>query len=145
MMQIDQSLVGRVFTTVAPVQITAEMIAGFCEVMGETNPLYTNGQNDGERGKAMVAPPAFAAAFRALEDIFRQIPGDAPRLAAGMDVEFVEPIRAGDAITVSSQLAETYQKTGRSGPMTFIVIRSLLTNQNGTVVARVDHRFTYRG
>ena len=144
MMQIDQSLVGRVFTTLAPVHITAEMIAGFCEVTGETNPLYISNPNNGGRGEA-VAPPAFAAAFRALEDIFRQIPRDAPRLAAGMDVEFVEPIRAGDAITVSSQLAETYQKTGRSGPMTFIVIRSVLTNQNGEIVARIDHQFTYRG
>jgi acyl dehydratase len=61
-----------------------------------------------------------------------------------MDVEFIEPIRAGDAITVASQLAETYQKTGRSGAMTFFVIRSTLTNQQGGTVARIDHRFTYR-
>jgi acyl dehydratase len=141
MVVVDPSLIGRVFRTVTPVRITAEMIEGFCAVMGERNPRYLDGLDD---SGSRAAPPAFAAAFRALEDIFQLIPGDRPRLAAGMDVEFIEPIRVGDAITVASELAETYSKTGRSGAMTFIVIRSTLTNQRGAVTARIEHRFTYR-
>ncbi|HJT45114.1 MAG TPA: MaoC family dehydratase N-terminal domain-containing protein, partial [Chthoniobacterales bacterium] len=87
----------------------------------------------------------FVATFRALEDIFDYLPHHVPRLAAGMDVEFEQPIRAGDLISISSKLAETYTKTGRSGVLTFFVIRSILTNQRREVVARIDHRFTYRG
>ena len=49
---------------------------------------------------------------------------DTRRLAAGMDVEFVAPIRAGDSITTVSRVKEIYQKTGRSGAMVFIVISS---------------------
>jgi acyl dehydratase len=145
MIDFDRSLIGRVFKTANPVRITAEMIVGFCAVMADTNLRYANrGVADGKKCSPLMAPPAFAAAFRALEDIFDHLPKNVPRLAAGMDVEFIEPIQAGDAITVASQLAETYQKTGRSGPMTFFVIRSTLTNQHGGTVARIDHRFTYR-
>jgi acyl dehydratase len=143
MVDFDRSLLGHLFETSRPVQITAEMIASFCAMMGETNAVYTN-LPDTERN-VPIAPPAFVASFRALEDIFDYLPKHVPRLAAGMDIEFVQPIRAGDAISISSKLAETYTKTGRSGMMTFFVIRSILTNQRKDVVARIDHRFTYRG
>jgi acyl dehydratase len=143
MVDFDRSLLGRMFETATPVKISAEMIASFCAMMGETNPVYTCPLN--AKQDAPMAPPAFVATFRALEDIFDYLPQHIPRLAAGMDIEFVEPIRAGDAISITSQLAETYTKTGRSGAMTFFLIRSTLTNQNGGVVARIDHRFTYRG
>ena|SRR5437016_2840213 len=143
MVEFDRALLGRLFETATPVEITAEMIAGFCAMMGEANPVYSSLRNTEQH--LPIAPPAFVATFRALEDIFDYLPKHVPRLAAGMDVEFGQSIRAGDAISISSQLAETYTKTGRSGTMTFFVIRSTLTNQRGDVVARIDHRFTYRG
>jgi acyl dehydratase len=140
MIDFDRSLLGREFETVRPVEISAEMIARFCALMGEANATLPETERD-----SPIAPPGFVASFRALEDIFEYLPKHVPRLAAGMDVEFAEPIRAGDAITIRSKLAETYTKTGRSGAMTFFVIRSMLTNQRGGLVARIDHRFTYRG
>jgi hypothetical protein len=139
MIDFDRSLLGREFETTKPVEISAEMILRFRRLMGETNAVCEIEQNP------PIAPPGFVASFRALEDIFEYLPKHVPRLAAGMDVEFVEPIEAGDAITIRSKLAETYTKTGRSGMMTFFVIRSILTNQRGGTVARIDHRFTYRG
>jgi acyl dehydratase len=63
---------------------------------------------------------------------------------AGIDVEFEVPIRPGDSIRVSSEVKEIYEKTGRSGPMSFVVVRSTLKNQNGQLVARVDHRMMKR-
>jgi acyl dehydratase len=39
---------------------------------------------------------------------------------------------------------EIYEKTGRTGAMIFIAIRSTLINQRGEVVARVDHRMMNR-
>jgi acyl dehydratase len=59
-----------------------------------------------------------------------------------MDVEFVTPIRAGDSIATISQVKEVYEKTGRSGPMVFVVISSILKKQNGEIAARIEHRFT---
>jgi acyl dehydratase len=142
MVDFDRSLLGRLFETARPVEITAEMIAQFCTMIGETKPNPDTLDADQNQS---IAPPAFVASFRALEDIFDYLPKHLPRLAAGMDIEFGQPIKAGDAISISSELAETYSKTGRSGMMTFFVIRSILTNQHGEIVARIDHRFTYRG
>src|SRR5262245_42585774 len=132
MIDFDRSLLGREFETAKPVEISAEMIARFCSLMGDTNAILSETEQN-----PPIAPPGFVAGFRALEDIFEYLPKHA-RLAAGMDVEFVEPIKAGDAITIRSKLAETYTKTGRSGIMTFFVIRSILTNQRGSTVARID-------
>ena len=63
---------------------------------------------------------------------------------AGIDIELGAPIRAGDSIHVSSELKETYEKTGRTGTMIFAVVRSTLTNQKGELVAYVDHRMMNR-
>lgn len=127
-----------------PVQVTREMIAEFCAAIGETNPLYTDPEaaRAGPHG-SLVAPPSLAAIFGDGENIFQHFPEfDRRRLAAGMDVEFVAPIRAGDSITTISRVKEIYEKTGRSGAMVFVVISSTLKKQNGEIAARIEHRFT---
>ncbi len=135
---------GRSFESANPVQVTRELIADFCAAIGETNPLYT----DAESAKAgphggLVAPPSLASRFGDGENIFRHYPEfDTRRLLAGIDAEFVAPIRAGDSITTISRVKEIYEKTGRSGPMVFIVISSILRKQNGEVAVRLDQRFT---
>jgi len=135
---------GRTFESANPVQITSELIADFCAAIGETNPLYTDpdAARVGPHG-GLVAPPSLAAIFGDGENIFQHFPElDTRRLLAGIDLEFVAPIRAGDSITTISQIKEIYEKTGRSGPMVFIVISSILRKRNGEVAARVDYRFT---
>ena len=135
---------GRIFESADPVEVTNQMIANFCAAIGETGPLYT----DPEAAKAgphggLVAPPSFAAIFGDGENIFQHYPEfDTRRLLAGIDAEFLAPIRAGDSITTVSQVKEIYEKTGRSGPMVFIVISSILRKQNGEVAVRIDQRFT---
>lgn len=61
-----------------------------------------------------------------------------------MEVDFISPIRVGDRITMASRIIEVYEKTGRTGTMVFMVIGSTLKNQDGNVVARIDHRFMHR-
>jgi len=146
MVDYDTSLIGRVFHSPNVVTVTAKMIADYCAATYDTNPLYTNPEvaENGPYG-GIVAPPGFAATFRDREHIFQQIPRFAGGgLAAGMDVEFGLPIRAGDSITIESQLKEIYEKTGRTGTMVFIVFRSTLKNQRREVVAHIDHRFMRR-
>lgn len=93
----------------------------------------------------IIAPPAFVASLRYADDVFDQLPiSSRGGLMAGIDVEFEVPIRPGDSIRVSSEVKEIYEKTGRSGPMSFVVVRSTLKNQNGQLVARVDHRMMKR-
>jgi hypothetical protein len=132
----DPNLIGKVFETTDAVEVKAERIQSFCETLGETNPLYAEGT---------VAPPAYAVTFRNGRHFFQHVPrfGRAG-FDAGKDVEFVRPIRAGDKITLSSHVKEIYEKTGRTGTMVFVVVRSTLSNQDGQEVAHIDHRFMSR-
>jgi acyl dehydratase len=142
----DPAIIGRVFETTDPVIVDEALIAKFNETIGDVNPLH----NDPEAAKqgpygGLTAPPSFAVIFRNGRHFFEHVPrfGRAG-FDAGKDVEFVAPIRPGDAITLSSYVKEIYEKTGRSGSMVFVVIRSTLTNQNGETVAHIDHRFMNR-
>lgn len=144
MTKYDSVLDGRTFESADPVHVTSEMIADFCAAIGETNPLYTDSEaaRAGPHG-GIVAPPSLAAIFGDGENIFQHFPElDTRRLLAGIDVEFLAPIRAGDSITAVSGVKEIYEKTGRSGAMVFVVISSVLRKHNGEIAARIDHRFT---
>lgn len=146
MVEFDPALIGRVFEITEPVSVTRDMIAKFCEALGETNPLYTDDEaaKKGPHG-GLVAPPAFAITFRNGRHFFQNIPRfGRGGMDAGKDVEFVAPLRPGDAVTLNSSVKEIYEKTGRTGTMVFVVIRSTLKNQRGEVVAHIDHRFMNR-
>jgi acyl dehydratase len=142
----DPTLIGKVFEITEPVLVTPEMIREFCEALGETNPLYTDAEaaKNGPYG-GIIAPPSFAVTFRNGRHFFQNIPrfGRAG-FDAGKDVEFVAPLRPGDKVTLNSSVKEIYEKTGRSGTMVFVVVRSTLKNQRGEVVAHIDHRFMHR-
>ncbi|HYB89762.1 MAG TPA: MaoC family dehydratase N-terminal domain-containing protein [Candidatus Binataceae bacterium] len=146
MVDFDPSLINHIFEETDPVKVSAEDIEKFCEALGESNPIYNDEQaaKKGPYGE-LVAPPSFAVSFRNGRHFFEHIPRFGQRgFDAGKDVEFVRPVRAGDEITLTSYVKEIYEKTGRSGSMVFVVIRSTLRNQNREVVAHVDHRFMNR-
>ena len=143
----DPALIGKVFEETDPVPVSVEEIRDFCAALGETNPLFTDEEaaSKGPHG-GIVAPPSFAVTFRNGRHFFTHIPRFGHRgFDAGKDVEFVNPIRPGDKIRLSSHVKEIYEKTGRSGSMIFVVVRSTLRNQRDEVVAHVDHRFMNRG
>jgi acyl dehydratase len=147
MVDYDPALIGRVFEQTDPVPVSAEEIKEFCAALGETNPLFTDeaAAKKGPYG-GLVAPPSFAVTFRNGRHFFTHVPRFGKGgFDAGKDVEFVNPIRPGDRITLSSHVKEIYEKTGRSGSMVFVVVRSTLSNQRDEVVAHVDHRFMHRG
>jgi 3-hydroxybutyryl-CoA dehydratase len=140
------NITGSTLKVRVPLVVTAERIANFCIAVGETNPLYLDPAAAAEGPyHGIIAPPAFVAAFRYADDVFESLPAFARGgLMAGIDIELHVPIRVGDSIRVSSELKETYEKTGRTGTMIFAVVRSTLTNQEGEVVAYVDHRMMNR-
>jgi acyl dehydratase len=146
MVDYDPALIGRVFEVTDPVPVTAEMIRDFCQAIGESSPLFLD-EEAARRGPygSIVAPPSFAVTFRNGRQFFEHIPRFGRQgFDAGKDVEFVAPIRPGDSITLSSHVKEIYEKTGRTGSMVFVVVRSTLKNQHGEIVAHVDHRFMNR-
>ncbi len=147
MAKYDRMIDGRTFESAAPIRVTRAMIEGFCAAVGETNPLFTAAASAaGGPDRDLVAPPSFAAIFGDGENIFSHYPEldefNSRRLLAGIDAEYLAPIRAGDSITIVSRLQAVYEKTGRSGAMIFVVIASLLRKQDGEVAVRIEHRFT---
>ena len=56
---------------------------------------------------------------------------------AGQYVEPEASVRAGDVLTCVARVKSVYKKTGRSGPMAFVVREHTFTNQRGQTVARV--------
>lgn len=146
MVDFDPAIINKVFESTDPVTVTGEQIAKFCETISERNPIFTD-EEAAKKGPygGIIAPPGFATTFRNGRHFFQHIPRFGKQgFDAGKDLEFVAPIRPGDAITLSSSVKEIYDKTGRTGTMVFVVIRSTLRNQRGEVVAHVDHRFMSR-
>ncbi len=142
----DPSIIGKVFEETDPVAVSAQEIKDFCAAVGETNPWYTDEEaaRKGPYGE-LIAPPLFALTFRNGRHFFQNVPRFGKGgFDAGRDVEFLHPVRPGDQITLVSHVKEIYEKTGRSGAMYFVTIRSTVLNQNKAVVAHIDHRFMGR-
>jgi acyl dehydratase len=144
MVDFDPGLIGKVFEGKRQLQVTSEMITAFCDAIGDKNPLH-RGAIPVTGGLALAAPPGFAGIFRLEDDIFHNLPKFGKRrLAGGIDIDFLQPIRVGDTISTVTEVREIYEKTGRTGPMVFIVLRSALKNQRGEVAAYLSHRFVVR-
>jgi acyl dehydratase len=142
----DPAIIGKIFEETDPVAVSAKEIQDFCAAVGETNPWYTDPEaaRKGPYGE-LVAPPMFALTFRNGRHFFQNIPHFGKGgFDAGRDVEFVKPVRAADQITLVSHVKEIYEKTGRTGAMYFVIIRSTVKNQDKEVVAHIDHRFMGR-
>ena len=89
--------------------------------------------------------PAFLASFAS----GRRLPIDFPSLGGismdgGKAVTSVQPVRADTELTGNTHLHEIYDKSGRSGRMIFIVARTELVDQHGSLCAIIDGRQVVR-
>jgi hypothetical protein len=135
-LRIDRALLGQQFDRVVIGPLRVEEILEYIAATGETEAPASPTD--------LVAPPTFVVCARG--NLFKP-----PKLGdiqlgfdAGKDIEFGVPIRAGDVLTSVATVHDIYEKTGRSGTMSFIVLRTVVTNQRGEQVAVVDQRMMYR-
>ncbi len=136
---IDKRLIGTEFDSVT-FDVTEHEIVEYAASCGETDPRFTDPTHPD-----FQAPPTLTAKYVGR----RMLPRDFPRLGrntfdAGKAVTAHGPIRPGDRITAHAEIADVYEKTGRSGPMLFIVHRMKFSNQRGERVAVVDWRLVRR-
>ena len=86
-------------------------IRKFADAVGDSTPAFQGGD---------VAPPTFPTTFR------MTIPGFAYDLArvlhGAQEYRYERPLRAGDRVRCRSRVADVYQRQGRLGPMTFIIL-----------------------
>jgi N-terminal half of MaoC dehydratase len=138
-LDFDRSIIGSEFdrTVLDPVQ--KDEILEYIAASGEPRPVAPSGSDE------LLAPPTFVVRLRGR----RFMPANMPNLGragfdAGKDIELGVPIRVGDVLTSVSTVHDIYEKTGRSGSMAFIVLRTVVTNQHGENVAVIDQKMMFR-
>ena len=123
-----------------PYAVTVERgrIKDFARAIGDLNPFYL----DDEVGRAspggdVIAPPTFPISFRDESgDLLRDIGTDVSRLLHGeQEFEIFEPLRPGETYLCRSKIVDQYEKTGKTGPMGFVVRETTVIDKHNEVVA----------
>lgn len=127
-------------------EVGRSWIRRFAGALGDPNPLWTDEEHAKTQGPfdALIAPPTFYIVMDPVETKELKLQGfldDIPHkrtiLANGFnEVEYFQPIRAGDVITVTTTYTEIIEKDGRSGRLVFPVRENVYRNQRGELVAK---------
>ena len=100
----------------------------FAEAIDDPNPAWKE-----------ITPPTFPTAL-ILEDMDNTVNTLNPNLTAGVnagnELEYYQPIRIGDVITVTGKIVDFREREGKLGKMLITTSELSYTNQNGEVVAR---------
>jgi hypothetical protein len=132
-LDFDRSIIGSEFDRTVFAPITKDAVQQYVAASGEP------------AANEVTAPPTFVVRLRG----HRWMPENMPNLGrvgfdAGKDIEFGVPVRVGDVLTAVSTVHDIYEKTGRSGSMVFVVLRTLVTNQREDEVAVIDQKMMFR-
>jgi len=109
-------------------EIERGMLRRFAEAIDDTNPRWLE-----------EAPPTFAAALVPRTLLHKLFNADIPlkRLLNGAsELEYFQPIKAGDVISVTAKLTRLRQMPGAAGPTLFMFTEAIYTNQRGEVVIK---------
>jgi acyl dehydratase len=139
--QLNRGVIGK---ESPPFVVTVERgkIKEFARAIGDDNPCYM----DDRVGQAsewgdIVAPPTFMTTFRDGADsgaFLRELGTDISRLLHGeQEFEMHRPIRPGETFLCRSKVVDVYEKTGRSGPMGFVVRETSVTDRTNELVATI--------
>lgn len=140
MSAIDRSIVGQEFDRTSFPAVTAEQIVAYATACGETDARWLTPRPD------LVAPPTFVFSLRGKHFVPKNMPINLGRNSfdAGKDIEMGADVVPGDQLTATSTVHDIYEKTGRTGSMTFVVFRTTVTNQRQETVAVVDQKMMFR-
>jgi len=142
--QINKSVVGK---EMPPFVVTVERgkIKEFARAIGDLNPLYL----DDRVGQAsefgdIIAPPTFLTTFRDesadTSALLRELGTDISRVLHGeQEFEIHRPLRPGETFLCRSRVLDVYEKTGKSGPMAFVVREMVVTDKADEIVATARH------
>ena len=137
---IDKKFIGKVLPP-AVLEIEKGRLRFFAKAIGETNPIYTDENAAKAAGySSLPAPPTFIFAAEldsnTLMPALQEMGVNLSRILHGEQrFDYVEPIVAGDTITVESRFTDIYDK--KNGALEFLVKESVATNQHGKRVANI--------
>jgi acyl dehydratase len=119
----------------------------FANSIGETNPIYSDEDAARDAGHpALPAPPTFTMVLDTdgpeLWPMLSLLKMDIGRVLHGsQEFEYLQPIYAGDCITVRSQIQDIYDK--KNGALEFVTTVSTYTNQRGELAAKSINTLVY--
>lgn len=126
----------------APHRFTVERgkIREFVRAVGDENPIYTDPDTASRAGYPdVIAPPTFLTvmdnwAGPDFEIRCRELEIDPLKVLHGeQEYEYFAPIHPGDEIEATARVTDVYEKEGKSGPMTFIVVEKVYQRKDQTV------------
>ena len=138
--QINKALLGREYP---PYAVTVERgkIKEFARAIGDDDPLYL----DDRVGAAsawgdVIAPPTFSITFRDeaadTAAFLKELGTDISRILHGeQEFEIFRPLQPGQTYLCRAKIVEIYEKTGRSGPMAFVVRKTTIADGSNEIVA----------
>ena len=111
------------------VTVTADMLAKFCGITGDVNPLHTDENFAKAKGyESNVAYGMLTASFLStLAGVY--LPGERS-LIHGVESKFTKPVYVGDTLTVSGQVTECNEM------FSVFTMKTTIVNQNGEKVLR---------
>ena len=75
-----------------------------------------------------------------IEALLGDLGVDISRLLHGeQEFEHFKPIRPGETYLCRSRITDIYEKTGKSGPMAFVVRETAVTDQTNEIVLKMRH------
>ena len=137
--QLNRGVVGKEYP---PYAITVERgkIKEFARAIGDLNPFYL----DDEVGRAsawgdIITPPTFPISFRDETDVLlRDLGTDVSRLLHGeQEFEIFRQLRPGATYLCRSKVLDLHEKTGKSGPMGFVIRETAVTDADNEIVAKM--------
>lgn len=137
--ELKEKFTGYVFDEIE-LDIEPESLVGFATACGETQPRFTDPTHPDLQGV-----PNYLTRIHGSRSMPENFPVEMHRsFDAGKSIEFHAPVRPGDKIQGRSEIADIFEKSGRSGTMLFIVHRMNFYNQRGDHLATVDWRLVQR-
>jgi acyl dehydratase len=138
--QINKAVLGKEYP---PYAVTVERgkIKEFARAIGDPNPLYLDDRvaAASEWGD-LIAPPTFAITFHDesadTNALLRELGTDISRVLHGeQEFEIHRPLQPGRTYLCRAKVVDIYEKTGKSGPMAFVVRETTITDSANEVVA----------
>ena len=141
---INTSVKGKEY---APFTVTVERgkIKEFARAIGDVNPFYLDDRvGEASEWGDVIAPPTFPITFRDETadsgQFLHDLGVDISRLLHGeQEFEHWKPIRPGETYLCRTRVVDISEKTGRSGPMAFVVRETVVTDGDNDIVATVRH------
>jgi len=137
--EINRSVLGKEYPPY-PVIVERGRIKDFARAIGDLNPFYL----DDRVGAAstwgdVIAPPTFPVTFRDETGgaaLLQDLGVDISRVLHGeQEFELHRPIVPGETFLCRSKVVDIYEKSGRRGPMAFVVRETAVTDRANEIVA----------